>query len=168
MEITNIQVPRNVTFLGAEVFNDNLLPDDKAFIYARNSDGSDNSTKIVSYGGANRGTVTIPEGVKTLGESSFYENYITNINLPSSLETIEFRTFYRNSFTSVVLPENLINIDAEAFRENSITSIIIPSSVNRMGNYIFYANPNIQITVNKPANSISGAPWGGANVIWAG
>ena len=70
--------------------------------------------------------------------------------------------------TRVELTENFMKIEGEAFRRKSIKTRIIPSSVNKIGNYNFYANPNSQRTVNKPAKSISGAPWGGANVIWAG
>ena len=51
-----------------------------------------------------------------------------------------------------------------------MTTINIPSTIQSIGKYVF-KNTNITtINIDKPADSISGAPWGagGATVNWTG
>ena len=53
----------------------------------------------------------------------------------------------------------------------TLTSIVIPTNIEQIGNNCFSNCPNLKtITINKPTDSISGAPWGATNatVIWNG
>ncbi len=69
--LTSLTIPSTVTSIGDGAFNNNQLNDEEGFIYQRNSDGSIDYTKVVSYGGANKDNVTIPNGVTTISNSAF-------------------------------------------------------------------------------------------------
>ena len=78
-------------------------------------------------------SVTINEGVKTLGNCAFYScSKITDVILPNELTSLGDCAFYYCSKLSLLsqLPETLTNIGREAFRNcSSLTSIIIPEGV---------------------------------------
>lgn len=103
-KITNAVIPNNVTNIGVWAFNRNQLPDDQAFIYARKKDGSLDKETIVSYGGANRHMVTIPDGVKKLDNYSFYSNNIQNVIIPDTVTSINYSAFRRNKLSTVHVP----------------------------------------------------------------
>ena len=53
-------------------------------------------------------TVTIPEGVTTIGEQAFYDcKSLKTVKLPESLKAIEDWAFYGSGLESIVLPKNL-------------------------------------------------------------
>ena len=96
-------------------------------------------------------SIVIPEGVTEIADELFYlDPYLTSVTLPSTITTIGARAFWRcYALPSITIPSSVTSIEEEAFIEcNSLTSII----------------------VNKPAGSISGAPWGAehATVTWGG
>jgi prepilin-type N-terminal cleavage/methylation domain-containing protein len=140
-QLTSITIPSSVTTIDKAAFNNNLLPDDQAFIYKRNSDGSIDYTTIVSYGGTKRDNVVIPEGVTTIDEESFAYNQLT----------------------SITIPEGVTYIETNAFRNNQLTSISIPNSVTYIGFWTFSYNPDMTITIDNTSDSISGSPWGASS-----
>ena len=46
-------------------------------------------------------SVIIPEGVTSIGDSTFYENSLTSVNIPDGLTSIGIQAFKSNSLTSV-------------------------------------------------------------------
>ncbi|MBR4846047.1 MAG: leucine-rich repeat domain-containing protein, partial [Bacteroidaceae bacterium] len=82
--------------------------------------------------------ITIPEGVTSIGSGAFeYCSSLTTINIPEGVTCIGGEAFaYCSSITSVTIPENslLTNIGVWAFYEcSSLTSITIPESVASIG-----------------------------------
>ena len=71
---------------------------------------------LVSYSGT-ESTVTIPDGVRVIGENAFKNNdYILNVICPDSLEEIGYRAFYDcDNLQSVSLPETMKVINEGAF-----------------------------------------------------
>ena len=119
--LTSISIPSTVVEFGNDTFNNNQLPDDEAFIYARRSDGSVNYTTIVSYGGAKRSDIVIPEGVVTLSTGAFsYHNNIANVIMPSTLKNISGSAFLNAGLTSLDIPDNVTNISNGAFNRNKL------------------------------------------------
>lgn len=111
--ITSIVIPESVTTIGKGAFNKNKLPDNQAFIYKRNGDGSVDYTTIVSYGGVNKNP-TIPSNVTTILQLAFAYNGITSIVIPSSVTAIQYEAFRNNPVKSVTIQgDNL-----QRFNEN--------------------------------------------------
>ena len=118
-QLTNLDIPSSVTSIAA-AFNNNQLSDEDAFIYGRNPDGSENKTLIVSYGGAKRENVVIPEGVVSIGSLSFYSTSLVSVQFPSTLKTIRGQAFRGNVLTSLEIPSNVNSISANAFNNNQL------------------------------------------------
>lgn len=143
-QLTNVVIPNSVTSIGERAFNDNQLPNNQAFIYQRNSDGTDNTTKIVSYGGAIRSNVVIPNTVTTIGNWAFVSNQLKSVTIPSSVTTIGEFAFYLCQLTSVTIPNTVTSISGWAFYNNQLTNVTIPNSVIFVGNQAFGYNKILQ------------------------
>jgi hypothetical protein len=124
-QITNLTIPSTVVGIGAGAFNDNQLPNDQAFIYSRNSDGTIDNTSIVSYGGANRTNVIIPSGVVNIGTNSFSSIVLVSVTIPNTVTYIGDSAFQYNQLTSITIPSSVITIQDLAFVDNQFTSVTI-------------------------------------------
>ena len=116
--INSLVIPSSVTSIGSYAFNNNQLPDEDAFIYARKSDGSEDKTKIVSYAGAKRENVIIPEGVLRIAISAFVSCQINSITLPEGLERIDDGAFEANNLTELNIPNTVTYIGNGAINNN--------------------------------------------------
>lgn len=135
----------NMKNLGIGVVNNNQLSDSEAFIYNLVNGVADTSI-LISYGGANRSSVAIPNSIVTIGQNSMSRQNITGINIPSSVTTIETYALSYNDLASVNLPTNVINIGSSAFYSNRILQ----------GNAIINNSP-IAITLDATAFNNNGA-----------
>ena len=118
--INSLVIPSSVTSIGSYAFNNNQLPDEDAFIYARKSDGSIDTTNIVSYAGAKRENVIIPEGVTTISHAAFVNCSLTEVTLPSTLQTISSRAFINNNLTHIDIPDSVTSLSGDAFNNNKL------------------------------------------------
>lgn len=104
--LTSVVIPDSVTEIGCSAFNNNQLPESQAYIYARNGAGSVDYTTIVSYGGAKRDNIVIPNSVTTIGNHAFARNNLTSVVIPDSVTTIEEYAFSYNNLSSVYIGAN--------------------------------------------------------------
>ncbi|MCG4585216.1 leucine-rich repeat domain-containing protein, partial [Anaerosalibacter bizertensis] len=103
---------------------------DKAFYYSE-------------YGGTinkQLNSVTLPEGLESLGYMAFQKNNLTEIKLPSTLTTLGQRSLSYNKLTAIEFPKGLKSIGKEAFQENEFTEIEIPSYIEEIGEGAFKTN----------------------------
>ncbi len=149
--ISILEIPSSVITINIRAFNDNLLPDDNAFIYARNPDGSQDLSKIIGYGGAKRSNVIIPDTVVTLGEYSLSWVFLESVIIPTSVQTIENSAFRFNDLSNISIPNSVTSIGANAFSSNQLTSITIPSNVTIQTNSISSTFNTAYVTVNARA-----------------
>ena len=101
-KLTNVSIPTSVTLIEKCAFNNNELPDSQAYIYSRKTDGSEDKTTIVSYGGKNK-DITIPNGVTSIGSYAFSNNNLTSVTILNSVKTIEWGAFIDNNLKQVVI-----------------------------------------------------------------
>ena len=159
-QLTSVTIPDSVTSIGTRAFNNNQLPDEDAFIYKRNSDGSIDNTTIISYGGKNKSPI-IPDTVTSIGDSAFSNNKLTTVTIPNSVTSIGDRAFSNNKLTTVTIPNSVTSIGSSAFSYNQLTSVTILRSFKSYGQNAFAkdesSNPNLTKIVNKTGKSFD---WG--------
>ncbi|MDO5015514.1 MAG: leucine-rich repeat domain-containing protein [Eubacteriales bacterium] len=83
--------------------------------------------------------VSLPEGLREIGDSAFAYNSISSIDLPESLIKIGDWAFSVNDFSNINFPDGLKHLGDGSFYGNQIYSLEIPSSVQRIG-YQAFAN----------------------------
>ncbi len=174
-KIKNLTLPNGYIELGIGTFNDNSLPEENAFIYKRNLDGTLDKTVITSYAGVKGENINIPQTVKTLNKWSFrsiYNSRLKSITIPDNVEKIEKEAFQWNRFlTKVEIGNGTKTIEKDAFSYNGdLEEVTIGSGIQTIGDSVFTSCPNLKtITINKKENSVTGAPWGSnATINWIG
>ena len=140
--IASLTLPNSINSLGNRVFNDNMLPDEQAFIYARNLDGSIDNKTIISYGGAKKSDVTIPSSVIIIGEDAFNYTNLTSVILSNSVKVIGKRAFSNNNLKSLTIPSSVTTIEESAFAWNRLTSITMMNLGTFLGENVLYYNNN--------------------------
>ena len=86
-------------------------------------------------------SVTIPEGVTTIGESAFWGPVLTSIQLPKTLKKIGNDAFRKTPLKEIILPPSLESIGTQAFSETDLTEIRLPSSLKSIGGAAFGSCP---------------------------
>ena len=104
--------------------------------------------------------VTLPEGIKFIGEYAFYNCYnLAEVNFPESLTEIGERAFYYcSNLAEVNFPESLTEIGKHAFYScNALREITIPGSVNTIGDSAFSNCHGMEnLTIKNGVKNVSG------------
>jgi hypothetical protein len=121
-----------------------------------------NSPTQGAFQRSNLSSVTIPEGVETLGSHAFYWSRLLAVEFPTSLKRIGANAFARGPLgfggEVIVLPDGLKEIGEQAFLACDFQQMIIPDSVTALGNSAF-ANCN-QMTFLKIGTGTTVLPSG--------
>ena len=155
--LTSVTIPESVTSIGSHAFwscpivksrfiNNSSLDEEEenyweAQIIDQEIDGLyiRNDTVI----GCNRNiiSVTIPDGVTTIGHSALYGcSSLTSVVIPNSVTTLEQSAFNEcTSLKSISIPNSVTSIGKYAFYGcSSLTSIKLPNSITKIANSTFY------------------------------
>ena len=104
-------------------------------------------TELIQYPtGSTRISYTIPDGVITIGDYSFYDcDSLASIKIGDTTTTFGYMAFYDcDSLTSITLPNSATSIGAYAFAYcNSLTSITILDNITYVGFCAFYYCGNL-------------------------
>ncbi|WP_164997147.1 leucine-rich repeat domain-containing protein [Clostridium minihomine] len=96
---------------------------------------------LTEYKGTDE-TVTIPEGVTSIGESAFYNKPIKQVVFPKSLKSIGGNAFIGSNLTSADIPEGVTSIGDSAFAScMDLKEVKLPKSLSSIGNQAFYNTP---------------------------
>lgn len=103
-------------------------------------------------------SIKFPSTLTSIGNESFYEDDLREIDIPGSVENINRYAFYRNkNLKKVTFREGLINIGAGTFSEcESIDSIVCPSTLRMIDNSGFQSCKNLKkVQLNEGLVSIN-------------
>ena len=94
-------------------------------------------------------TVDIPAKVTTIGSRAFYgAKSLVSVNLPpnTSLTTIGSEAFsYCSKLQSFVLPNSITKLDYRTFYEcNALLSVVLPNALQSIGDHCFYNTQNLK------------------------
>ena len=96
-------------------------------------------TELITTLKPNSGNFIVKDTVKVIGTQAFCNE---------------------RNITEIILPIGIIEIK-DSFQYCTFTKIEIPSTITQISTSAFLYNPNLsQIIINKPKDSILGAPWG--------
>lgn len=137
--IIELNIPSSVTKIGEAAFNKNAITtingqSTSGIIYERIGNGTNDSTKIISYGGASNIVDFIPPIVSIIDSWAFGQIWmIDSVILPNNIDSIGYGAFCMNHIRNIVLPNNLKFIAKNAFTDNKLTELNIPTKVNYIG-----------------------------------
>ena len=76
--------------------------------------------------------VVLPDHVRTIGNSAFYDKDITSIILNEGLEVIEAYALTTNELTEVIIPDSVVFIGTASFADSHITTVNIGSGIEEI------------------------------------
>ena len=130
--LENITVPASITVGGTE------YPVKAIGGYAFGVDWDQKKSSVLK-------SVTLPEGITSLGIWSFARAKIENLNLPSTLNYIYGEAFNNSDLTSVVIPENVERVSNFAFiSSKNLKSVVISEGVQQLGYGAFSSCTNLE------------------------
>ena len=111
-------------------------------------------------------SVTLPESLQSIGANAFCGCIrLTSVTLPDSLQSIGANAFCGCPLTSVTLPEGLQSIGANAFRGCPLTCVTLPEILQSIGADAFSGCPLTSITLPESLQSIVADAFRGCNSI---
>ena len=123
-------------------------------------DGVTSIGKYAFYDCYNLTSITIPDGVTSIGDYAFYNcTNLTSITIPDAVTSIGSDAFgYCSSLTSITIPDGVTSISSYAFRNcSSLTSVTFGdnSALTSIGDYAFeYCSSLTSITIPDGVTSI--------------
>ena len=174
--LTNINIPKSVTFIGLYAFTCSGLtsiniPEGVTSINCWTFEGCTNLTSVkipesvttISYYAfskcRNLTSINIPDSLTTIDNHAFEDcSGLTSIKIPESVTTISDNAFYGCSgLTSINIPNGITSIESSTFAGcSSLTSINIPDSVISIDNHAFEgcsSLTSINVASNNPMYS---------------
>jgi len=155
--ITRIDLPAGLTHIGKAAFNKNNAittvngKSSDGIFYARNSDGTEDKSVIVSYGGNSVDVDFIPEGVEMIGDYAFSASKLNSIELPNSIKKIgDYSIAYNHNIQSISFGSNIECFGEGAFKDDHWDSFTIPNTVSFVGKYVFVGNDMTSVPLPDP------------------
>lgn len=92
----------------------------------------------LSFMSKNLRKISLPEGLKEIGESAFIYNSIEELSLPDEIKVIRNSSFFENAkLKELKLPKKLEKIEANAFMNSSLSRVELPDTIKLIENNAF-------------------------------
>lgn len=106
--------------------------------------------------------IVIPAGVTSIGNSAFSIcSSLASVTLPDTLTALGTSAFQKTGLTSVALPNHLEMISDRAFYEcKNLTSVDFPKSLNEIGDEAFYGTALSEIMIPQGTEVIGSEAFG--------
>jgi len=170
--LTVVRLPESLRTIGQNAFS--LCPLSADFVIPNGVTTIGNA----AFGHTNLISIVIPDSVTMIEKNAFRNcEYLQSITIPAGVAAIYSDTFGNcSSLASVTISDGVEHIYDAAFGYcTALQSIEIPASITSIVSFgniasFYHCDALTNIIVNKPQDSIRGAPWGAANatVIWTG
>ena len=93
-------------------------------------------------------SVTLPEGLESIGRKAFYHCKLTEIVIPDGVKIIEESAFEGCCYLeSVRFPDSLTTIGDRAFELCGLQTLILPQNITSIGAYAFAGNEFESVTI---------------------
>ncbi|MDD3242024.1 MAG: leucine-rich repeat protein [Bacilli bacterium] len=149
-KITNLVIPDSVTYIEFGAFENNLLPDNQAFVHTANA-----PYYLSCYGGAKKDNVIIPSTFTEISFAAFSSDSINSITIPNTITYIGVCAFMNNNLTEITIPDSVTYIGDLAFKGNNLTNVVIPSSVTSISEEAFAWNKLTSVSLPNTLTNIS-------------
>ena len=110
-------------------------------------------------------SITIPEGVKVIGEAAFANcEGLKKVNIPSTVTTIDAVAFGANSsLEAIVIPNNVVELGIGVLAMNeSLKEVTLPNTINKIPEGTFmYCESLEKIDIPKSVTEIEAGAFGG-------
>ena len=146
--VTLYKTIKSKMYYGAEdAFKMDILGDGLDYILKKEGDFYILDSTILLHYAGDAEKVTVPEGIKEIGDCAFLPNSIMEepkakkIVLPKGIEKIgEDASANRLNLKEVTLPDGLKEIETRAFYYSGLTKVEVPESVEKFGKGVFEDN----------------------------
>lgn len=152
--LKEITIPDSVSEIGESAFGDCI-----ALMSVKLGSGADISGRMF-YGCTSLTDVSVPNGVKRIGEYAFYGcSALQGITLPNSITDIGDHAFYEcSSLKSITIPSKVTAVGRFTFSYcGALTEVTIPKTVTKLGSMAFYNS-----------DAITDVYYGGSEEQWLG
>ena len=140
--VTSVAIPKSVTSIGVGAFlyctSLSTITVDLLNPFYSSLDGvlfNQERTTLIAYPPGKGSSYTIPDSVRNIGDSAFYDcTSLTCVSVPNTVTNIEGFAFSNcSSLTNISLPSSLKTIGTFAFSYCSgLTEIVVPAGVTRI------------------------------------
>ena len=106
--------------------------------------------------------VTIPNSVRVIGKSAFFNTDIWKVYIPEGVEIIDWNAFTNCSqLTSINIPDSVHTIGSSAFMNCNLWSVQIGKGVKTIDSEAFYGNKNLsELTIPDNVETVEDTAFG--------
>jgi|GEM_PF-3475967 len=105
-------------------------------------------------------SVSLGEGVETIADHAFAHNVLQTVHLPSSVKVVGFRAFYDNRLESFTGGGNGSVLQQESFAENPFSYVVIPDGVKEIGSKAFAGDGPFEVRIGPSVTDIAADAFG--------
>jgi len=167
--LTSVSIGNSVTSIGNEVFEHcsgliSIVVDTSNAAYSSQDGVLYNKAKtvLIQYPGGKAGGFAIPNGVTSIGDSSFRACSLTSVIIPDSVTSIGSYAFPEcNSLTTVIIGNKVTSIGSFAFNNcPTLTRAYFNGNAPSMGSFVFsYCASNFSICYTAGSTGFATPTW---------